>query len=485
MRLAREDDTAARKSSALQRPHATPAPAGTAVQRVPDLQSSVGNQVVVAMLRQTGQPGAQERHRHGPECGHPAQEAQAQRSPGDAAVARAAEDGHLHHDHEGVWDTTPEGQRALLASAMNSSSAPLPSSVVAKAGAFYQNEALSSTRVHSGAVAQRATAAMGAQAMTVGNHIFLSAGAASDEKLIGHELSHVDKNLKGLPETGHSNGAGVTVTDPRQGSERAAEKDGAAYAAGARTAPSVTAPRGAANGLHEPVQRMMESGEQPESAPAGRRVAPEDPASALSTEDYIGSLPEDSEQEVVLKRGVTPTQRKHLQNEIIRGSFISLPKMVKAPDENATRPDPEHVAGYVKQTRDEETAKLIEFSTDPAIAAQFASEARYGYVLTIRIKRKYLVKGATGAENGWIAKQSAPYDIVGIEQRDSTVQQGLVPLTESEFRDVVRNEETAEFLLSVQEPVAMAAHLQKFPIGPQRTAEAMRIMKLRKATFQN
>ena len=51
-------------------------------------------------------------------------------------------------------------------------------------------------------------AAMGAQAMTVGHHIFLSAGSASDEKLIGHELSHVDKNLKGLPETGHSYGAG-------------------------------------------------------------------------------------------------------------------------------------------------------------------------------------------------------------------------------------------------------------------------------------
>ncbi|MFF7401763.1 eCIS core domain-containing protein [Streptomyces murinus] len=55
----------------------------------------------------------------------------------------------------------------------------------------------------------------GAKAMTVGHRIFLSAGATAEEKLIGRELSHVDKNLKGLPETGHSNGAGITVTDPR------------------------------------------------------------------------------------------------------------------------------------------------------------------------------------------------------------------------------------------------------------------------------
>jgi hypothetical protein len=38
----------------------------------------------------------------------------------------------------------------------------------AKTGAFYQNDRLSSTRVHPDAEAQRATAAMGAQAMTIG-----------------------------------------------------------------------------------------------------------------------------------------------------------------------------------------------------------------------------------------------------------------------------------------------------------------------------
>lgn len=233
-----------RAPRAPQRPRATPAFAGTAVQRMLAQQSQAGNQAVVEMLRRSGHPGAQDRHQHGAGCGHQSQEPPVQRSSGNATVARAEEeDGHVH---DGVRDTSPEGQSALVAAAMNSSGESLPSSVVAKAGAFYQNDGLSSTRLHRDAVAQRATAAMGAEAMTIGNHIFLSA-ATANEKLIGHELSHVDKNLKGIPETGHSNGAGVTVTNPRQDSEQAAEKDGDAYAAGRATAPSAVAQRAVAN----------------------------------------------------------------------------------------------------------------------------------------------------------------------------------------------------------------------------------------------
>ncbi|MBG0855018.1 DUF4157 domain-containing protein [Streptomyces spinoverrucosus] len=478
MRLARDENTTTGKERAPQRRRETAASAGTAVQRMPALQSRFGNNAVVQMLRRAGHPGAQDQHQHGPGCGHQSQESPVQRSSDDVTVARAEEEDE--HVRGRVQDTSPEGQSALLAAAMKSPSESLPSSVVAKAGAFYQNDALSSTRVHRGAVAQRATAAMGAQAMTVGNHIFLSAGTAG-EKLIGHELSHVDKNLKGLPETGHSNGAGVTVTDPKQDSERAAEQDGNAYAAGKPTAPSVVAPRKAANGSHDPVQRMMEEGEQSEEAQDGRRIALQDQAPDLSAEDHIAALPEDSEQEVVLKRGVTPTQRMHLQKEIIRGSFVSFPKILQKPDENTTRPDPEHVQGYVSQHRDDEIAKLIEFSTDPGIATKFASESRYGYVLTIRIKRKYLAKGSSGSERGWIAKQDAPYDIVAVERKES-MKEELVPLTENELRDVIKNEEMAEYLLKVQDPAAMASHLSQFQ-GPAKMEEVKKITGYRKAVF--
>ncbi|RAJ47920.1 uncharacterized protein DUF4157 [Streptomyces sp. PsTaAH-130] len=473
MRPPREEQPAPGKARIPQHRPAAPVSGDTAVQRAPALQSGIGNAAVVEMLRRAGHPGTQEHHGpgpgsdHGPGCGHCSPRPPVQRAP-----ARDEEDEPAHRPAE----PTPGEQSTLLAAAMDSPSRPLPSSVVAKATAFYRNDALSSTRVHHDAVAQRATAALGAEAMTVGNHIFLSAGATAEERLIGHELSHVDKNLRNLPETGHRNGAGVTVTDPRQASERAAERDGDAYAAGKPTAPSLLTPHTAAPGAHQPVQRMMEEG-----AGDGRRVALEEQPPGLSSEEHVAGLGEDSEEEVLLKRGVTPTQRMHMQREIIRGSFVSFPKIMRAPDENAARPDDEHVRGYVSQHRDDEIAKLIEFSTDPEIATKFASEARWGYVLTIRIKRKYLAKGATGGERGWIAQQGAPYDIVAVERRDS-LEPGLVPLTEAELRDAVRNEEMAEFLLSVQDPVAMAAHLNRFT-GMEKVNEAKKIAEYKKTVF--
>ncbi|MFF7363451.1 DUF4157 domain-containing protein [Streptomyces sp. NPDC008125] len=430
------------------------------------MQASAGNAAVVQMLREAGHSWAQEQHQHSADCGHRQTERPSvQRSATDTTVARA-EDEHAH-------DTGPEGQSALLAAAMRSPSEALSSSIVAKAGAFYQNDALASTRVHHGMVAQRATEAMGAAAMTVGNHIFLSAGAAASEELIGHELSHVDKNLKGVTETGHTNGAGVTVTSPRQDSERAAERDGSAYAAGQRTAPSLVASQTGAHAAAGPVQRMPEE--------EGRRIALQDGPQELSVEDHIASLPEDSEQEVILQRGITPTQRKAMVKEVIRGSFISLSKMTAKPDEDATKPDPEHVQGYVNQARNDDVAKLIEFSTKSSIATGFAAEASFGIVLTIKIKRKYLAKGATGSESGWIARQGAPYDIVGIERKDQGVEE-LAPLTEGEFREVVKKEEMAELLLKVQDTEGKVAHMSS--IDPtKRVAEALKIRDYQKAVY--
>ena len=467
MGLARDENSTTEKGRAPRRPRATPTFAGTAVQRMLAQQSRAGNQAVVEMLRRSGHPGAQDQHQHGAGCGHQAPEAPVQRSSGAATVARAEEeDGHTH---DGVHDTSPEGQSALVAAAMNSSSESLPSSVVAKAGAFYQNDGFSSTRVHRDAVAQRATAAMGAEAMTIGNHIFLSAGSGGDDKLIGHELSHVDKNLKGVPETGHSNGAGVTITNPKQDSEQAAEQDGHAYAAGQTTAPSVTAQRAAANGSHGTVQRM-----------AGR-VALADEAPELSGEDHVKGLDKDSEEEVFLKRGVTPTQRMHMQQEIIRGSFVGLPKMLQEPDEHATRPDVDDVTGYVNQDREREgTASLIEFSTDGKIAEKFASESRFGYILTIKIKKKYLAKGASGAENGWITKQGAPYEIVRVEQKD-TIDGNVILLTEEELREAAKKEEMAEYLLEANKSIA--AHMQKFQ-GADKLAEAKKIAEYKSKVFK-
>ncbi|MFF1692910.1 DUF4157 domain-containing protein [Streptomyces sp. NPDC058257] len=246
MALARDDNNkaGARRRDASERVRPATTRADAAVQRMLDLQGSIGNGGVVQMLRQTGHEWA--RHQHGAGCGHEtqaaqgSQEARVQRSVSSTVAREALEDEHAHMV---VPDTSPEGQAALVAEARNSPSESLPSAVVDKAVPFYQNQRIASTRVHRDAIAQRATAAMGAEAMTIDNHIFLSAKAVGNEETIGHELSHVDKNTRGVVETGHSNGAGVTTTDPRQGSEHAAGADGHAYAAGEATAPSLTAQR--------------------------------------------------------------------------------------------------------------------------------------------------------------------------------------------------------------------------------------------------
>ncbi|MGH4031722.1 DUF4157 domain-containing protein [Actinomycetota bacterium Odt1-20B] len=179
--------------------------------RAAALQGLVGNHVVARLLKE-------ERHVHGAGCGH-----------GHTGGAKG--------DVGAVAESEPVDQVALLNDAINSPSQPIADPVRKEAEAFYQTD-LSPARVHSDTVAQRATAAMGAEAMTIGHHIFLPPQAAQKKDIVGHELSHVSDNLSGLKETGNTNSAGVTVTDPGQGSERKAVANGAAFAAGASSPPS-------------------------------------------------------------------------------------------------------------------------------------------------------------------------------------------------------------------------------------------------------
>ncbi|MEU9387620.1 DUF4157 domain-containing protein, partial [Streptomyces sp. NPDC048279] len=159
---------------------------GALVQRMLDLQQAAGNTAVARMVEQERQ---QEQHRHGPGCAHP-----------DTAVQRSGD------------DQESTGHRSLIAAAMATPSSPLPGPFLARAKSFYGNDALSAGRVHDNATAQRATAALGAQAMTIGSHIFLGSSAVGDTEILAHETGHLDKNLRGIRETGNDNGAGVTVT---------------------------------------------------------------------------------------------------------------------------------------------------------------------------------------------------------------------------------------------------------------------------------
>ncbi|MFD8025406.1 DUF4157 domain-containing protein [Streptomyces lavendulae] len=211
-------------------------PPSAPVQRLLDLNQAAGN-AAVARAVEAG------RHRHGPGCGHP--EPPVQRRE---AVHHGHGHGHGHgheheheqeHEREGAKDAPPESQLGLLRSALDTPSSPLPDPFLSRAKAFYRNDGLGAGRVHDNPTAQRAAAALGAHAVTVGSHILLGPGAAGNTEILAHEASHLDKNLRGDRETGHDNGDGMAVTDPRQGSERAATTDGAAFVAGRGTAPSV------------------------------------------------------------------------------------------------------------------------------------------------------------------------------------------------------------------------------------------------------
>ncbi|WP_236045748.1 eCIS core domain-containing protein [Streptacidiphilus fuscans] len=222
---------------------------GAPVQRMLDLQQAAGNAAVARMVER-------ERHQHGPGCAH-----------ANPAVQRSEADEH-GHVHDRAEDAHPGGHRSLIDAAMATPSSPLPAAFLAKAQAFYRNDSLAAGRVHDNATAQRATAALGAQAMTIGSHIFLGPSAAGNAEILAHETSHLDKNLRGVRETGNDNGAGVSVTDPGQGSERAAAADGAAFAAGAATAPSVVAQRAVARDAGTGDAGTWEAGTRDTAAPA-------------------------------------------------------------------------------------------------------------------------------------------------------------------------------------------------------------------------
>ncbi|MCC4320462.1 MULTISPECIES: eCIS core domain-containing protein [Streptomyces] len=108
-----------------------------------------------------------------------------------------------------------------------------------RAQSFYQNPHMSAARIHTGPIAQRAVEAFGAEAVTLGTDVMLSSRAKDNAEVLGHELSHVDTNLRGIIETGKEQGHGTLVTDPGQLSERAAGVDGAAWKAGEEVAPFV------------------------------------------------------------------------------------------------------------------------------------------------------------------------------------------------------------------------------------------------------
>ncbi|WP_309223379.1 DUF4157 domain-containing protein [Micromonospora sp. CP22] len=177
-----------------------------------------------------------------------------QRRAGNAAVTRAvqrqrSDHRHSHHEHdEGLRPEAQPVQRSTVHEVLRSAGTPLAEPVrrdmETRLGADF-----SDVRLHTGALAQRSAAEIGARAYTSGSHVVIGQGGG-DRHTLAHELTHVIQQRSG-PVSGTDGGHGLRVSDPGDAFERAAEANATRALAASRpeTPPQTT------DGSEKPVQR--------------------------------------------------------------------------------------------------------------------------------------------------------------------------------------------------------------------------------------
>jgi phosphotransferase system HPr-like phosphotransfer protein len=113
-------------------------------------------------------------------------------------------------------------QRSLVDNVLSSPGRPLDAPLRSEMEARL-NADFSDVRLHTEAAAQRAVAGLGARAITSGSHVAVGAGGG-DRHTLAHELTHVIQQRQG-PVAGTDNGHGLSVSDPSDAFERAAEEN--------------------------------------------------------------------------------------------------------------------------------------------------------------------------------------------------------------------------------------------------------------------
>ncbi|MER8044690.1 DUF4157 domain-containing protein [Streptomyces sp. NPDC094032] len=193
----------------------------------------------------------------------PRNAAELQGSIGNAAVARAvrrAQDREPDLDGQQEAPARPSLVHDVLRRPGRPLGEPLRAEMEARLGADF-----SDVRVHTGATAQRSAAEIGARAYTSGRDVVIGAGGA-DKHTLAHELTHVVQQ-RGGPVPGTDNGAGLSLSDPSDAFERAAEANADRVMAGRprpasesasvpTPAPGTAVARRAAR-PDAPVQRML------------------------------------------------------------------------------------------------------------------------------------------------------------------------------------------------------------------------------------
>nr|WP_206309844.1 DUF4157 domain-containing protein [Streptomyces sp. A0592] len=194
------------------------------------LQSAVGNEAVVQMLRRAGDHQARETHRHSDRCGH--------QSTGRPDMQRTAVHDVLRSPGRPLDDATRTDMESRL-------------------GADF-----SDVRIHTGGAAKASAAEVGARAYTSGSHVVVGEGGA-DKHTLAHELTHVVQQRQG-PVAGADNGAGLRVSDPSDRFEREAEANarrvmsGPAPQAGLSGPDAPPASGGGRSASSLPVQRVFQ-----------------------------------------------------------------------------------------------------------------------------------------------------------------------------------------------------------------------------------
>lgn len=149
-------------------------------------------------------------------------------------------------------------------------------------------------------------------------------------------------------------------------------------------------------------------------------------------------------------RGIVSVHRQfRTSDSVITGSFVSFSDMLSAEDKisntETTAPGTEETQKYVTTVDDTGPKNLIEFTTAYEIAKTFASQSSIGYILYVKIAKKYLQKAeASGAEFGWMAKQDAPYQVIATHKiENSATKLTSTQLNEAQIMEAKKEEQDA------------------------------------------
>jgi hypothetical protein len=338
-----------------------------------------------------------------------------QRAIGNQAVARRlAEDEHVPGDSR--HDPVSPGE--LLDQALRSPDHPIPVSDRRELEPFHQTD-LSRGRFHTGPAAQRAVAAVGARAVTIGAHVLFAAGADKDKDTLGHEAKHLSDYFNGVSVTGKDTGAGVPVTDPGQQSERAATADGAAFDAGIRQAPSLAAQRALAPDGAAADQLAVQRAPQYNQHQTTPTLLDADDSEYSSEDDFTrvsGRLPLPTPYDQVAA-AVEAGQRRTVI--LYRGDVMSRLRQVATAGTAGGRTGNAHVGAPSQSAARQQVAygrSSVEYTSDIVVARRFSRGERSG-VIVVEINTMYLARGSVN-EQGWVADDRAPVRVLDLLRRN-------------------------------------------------------------------